>query len=387
MGVQGRLLRVLALCTLLLGGCASLLGGCATPPGQPADRIDARVLSAQSDNAFTSIQAAIDAAPEGQPWTILIGPGVFEERVIINKPGIRLVGSGKRNTTIAYARYAGEPVAPGSEETWGTFRTAVVEVLAPDVSLFDLTIENTYDYPADDKLPKGHPDKIRGTQAVALKIAEQADRTVLQRVTLLGYQDTLYSQSGRTYVLDSEIVGHVDFIFGAGNVLFEYTDVISRPRAHPMTFTGYVTAPSTLIEQEYGFTFLNCRLLREIGVPDNSVPLGRPWHPTTTFDDGRYANPNAIGKSTFINTFMDGHIAQVGWSSMGGTAKDGSRKRFMPLTDARFSEYGSYGPGAHSNSDRPQIPLEDLTKYNSKTVLNDWTPTMLSREAHRRLSK
>nr|MCP3863808.1 pectin esterase [Aestuariibacter sp.]MCP4375716.1 pectin esterase [bacterium]MCP4946399.1 pectin esterase [Aestuariibacter sp.] len=159
MGVQGRLLRMLALCAMLLGGCA-------TPPGQSVDRIDARVLSAQSDNAFTSIQAAIDAAPGGQPWTIFIGPGVFEERVIINKPGIRLVGSGKRNTTIAYARYAGEPVAPGSEETWGTFRTAVVEVLAPDVSLFDLTIENTYDYPADDKLPKGHPDKIRGTQAV-----------------------------------------------------------------------------------------------------------------------------------------------------------------------------------------------------------------------------
>ena len=142
MGVQGRLFRMQALCAMVLGGCAALLSGCATPPGQTVDRIDARVLSAQSDNAFTSIQAAIDAAPDGQPWTIFIGPGVFEERVIINKPDIRLVGSGKRNTTIAYARYAGEPVAPGSEETWGTFRTAVVEVLAPDVSLFDLTIEN-----------------------------------------------------------------------------------------------------------------------------------------------------------------------------------------------------------------------------------------------------
>ena len=201
----------------------------------------------------------------------------------------------------------------------------------------------------------------------------------------MGYQDTLYAESGRTYIADSEIFGHVDFIFGAGNVLFDYTDVISRPRAHPMTFTGYVTAPSTLIEQDYGFTFLNCRLLREIGVPNNSVPLGRPWHPTTTFADGRYANPNAIGKSTFINTFMDSHIAQVGWSSMGGTAKDGTRKQFMPLNDARFSEYGSYGPGAYNNADRPQLSDAELLHYIPGAVLNHWTPTTLSRAAHRQL--
>ncbi|TPV59038.1 pectin esterase [Aestuariibacter sp. GS-14] len=380
--IQGRIAGLLALLLLLAGGCGS-------QPRTQHERIDARVFATPGDGTYTSVQAAVDAAPNAQNWTIFIGPGVFEERVIINKPGIRLVGSGKRETKIAYTRYAGEPVTPGStsgsEETWGTFRTAVVEVLAPDVSLFDLTIENTYDYPADDKLPKGHPNKIRGTQAVALKIAEQADRTVLQRVALMGYQDTLYAESGRTYIADSEIFGHVDFIFGAGNVLFDYTDVISRPRAHPMTFTGYVTAPSTLIEQDYGFTFLNCRLLREIGVPNNSVPLGRPWHPTTTFADGRYANPNAIGKSTFINTFMDSHIAQVGWSSMGGTAKDGTRKQFMPLSDARFSEYGSYGPGAYNNADRPQLSDAELLHYTPGAVLNHWTPTTLSRAAHRQL--
>lgn len=373
---------IIALAILLSYGCTG------TAIQQQTDfAVNARVSNMNPGNmvadgpeivTYSTIQAAVDAAPKGVAgWTIFIAPGTYHERVVIEQAGIRLIGSGQANTRITYNRYAGQSVEPGSEETWGTFRTAVVEVLATDVSLFDLTIENIYDYPADDRLPKGHPDKIRGTQAVALKIAEDAERTVLQRVALLGYQDTLYVQGGRTYVTDSEIRGHVDFIFGNGNALFESVDIVSRPRAHPMTYTGYLTAPSTLLDQDYGFTFINCRLLRELDVPDNSVPLGRPWHPTTTFADGRYANPFAVGKSTFIETFMDAHIADVGWGSMGGTAKDGSRKRFDPIADARFSESGSYGPGAVISDARPQISLSKLADYEKHLILGNWQPSLL----------
>jgi len=371
--------------------------GCTSTREQTDFTVNARVSNTNPGNmvadgpevvTYSTIQAAVDAAPQGAAdWTIFIAPGHYHERVVIEREGIKLVGSGQDSTRITYNRYAGQPVEPGSDETWGTFRTAVVEVLAKDVGLFDLTIENTYDYPADDRLPKGHPDKIRGTQAVALKIAESADRTVLQRVTLLGYQDTLYVQGGRTYVTDSEIRGHVDFIFGNGNALFDTVDIVSRPRAHPMTFTGYLTAPSTLLDNDFGFTFINCRLLRELDVPDNSVPLGRPWHPTTTFADGRYANPFAVGKSTFINTFMDAHIANVGWGSMGGTAKDGSRKRFDPIDDARFSELGSYGPGAAINNARPQLSESELADYKKRTILAGWQPSLLPPSRYQALVK
>lgn len=371
--------------------------GCASTHEQADFTVNARVSNTNPGNmvadgpevvTYSTIQAAVDAAPQGAAdWTVVIAPGYYHERVVIERAGIKLVGGGQGNTRITFDRYAGQPVEPGSDETWGTFRTAVVEVLATDVGLFDLTIENTYDYPADDKLPKGHPDKIRGTQAVALKIAESADRTVLQRVELLGYQDTLYVQGGRTYVTDSDIRGHVDFIFGNGNALFESVDIVSRPRAHPMTFTGYLTAPSTLLDNDYGLTFINCRLLRELDVPDDSVPLGRPWHPTTNFADGRYANPFAVGKSTFINTFMDAHIANVGWGSMGGTAKDGSRKQFDPINDARFSEYGSYGPGALINDARPQLSENELADYKQRSILAGWQPSLLPPSRYQALVK
>ena len=382
---------------IVLGLFVLMAAGCAGTPQQIGFSVNARVSNTNPGNmvadgpevvTYSTIQAAVDAAPEkATSWTVVIAPGTYNERVVITQPGIRLIGAGEDKTRIAFMRYAGQSVSPGSDETWGTFRSAVVEIMAPDVSVFDLTIENTFDYLADDALPKDDPRRIYGAQAVALKIAGQADRTLLQRVSLLGYQDTLYADAGRTYMTGGEVRGNVDFIFGKGNMVFEAVDIISRPRAKPMGTTGYVTAPSTLLENDYGLTFINCRLLRELGVPDDSVPLGRPWHPTTTFDDGRYANPYAVGKSTFINTFMDAHIAIAGWGSMGGTAKDGSRIEFDPITGARFSESGSYGPGAVQNSQRPLLSKAELAQYTLANVLDGWQPSLLSIPVRNRLTR
>src|SRR5690606_26982978 len=100
-------------------------------------------------------------------------------------------------------------------------------------------------------------------------------------------------------------------------------DIISRVRGReftPNSVQGHITAPSTSIKQAWGLVFINSRLLREDGVPDNSVSLGRPWHPTKTFTDGRYADPEAIGSAIYINTWMDRHVREEGWASMAGTA-------------------------------------------------------------------
>lgn len=122
-----------------------------------------------------------------------------------------------------------------------------------------------------------------------------------------------------------------------------------------------------------GLTFLNCRLTRDQNVPDNAVPLGRPWHPTTQFLDGRYADPNAIGKSVFINSCMDAHITQDGWYAMSGTAKEGGRKSFVP-EDARFFEYQTQGAGALINAKLRQLNAEEIKKYIRDKILGDWHP-------------
>jgi pectinesterase len=322
---------------------------------------------------YVSVQLAIDAAPKNENnWRIAIFAGEYRERVEIERANVSLIGAGTENTRIVFGRYAGQKVSAGSDETWGTFRTATLEVNAKDVSISHLTIENSFDYPANELLDKGDQDKVGGQQAVALKVSEFADRSVFSNIRLLGYQDTLYVQGGRSYFKGGEIHGHVDFIFGNGDALFDGVDIISRARMQPKKITGFITAPSTLIDNEYGLTFIGCRLLREDGVPDNSVPLGRPWHPTTTFPYGRYANPFAVGKSVFIDTFMDAHITTNGWTTMGGTQKDGTRKQFDPLTEARFFEYKSFGPGAHINQQRPQLDKQQVKNYDLHKMTARW---------------
>ena len=362
------------LLVVLLAGCSSEKPERFLPESVTADAIVAS--TAIDETHYSSIQEAVNAAPQEGGWTIAVAPGEYYERVVIDKPGITLIGAGMDQTKIVFDRYAGKAVTRGSEEHWGTSRSATVEITRPGVHIANLTIENGFDFLTEDARESSDPVRVSGMQAVALKISEYTDKTFIENVALLGYQDTLYVRGGRSYFKGGEIRGNVDFIFGDGNAYFDTVSIYSRPRGKDMDITGYITAPSTLISDTFGLTFVNCKLLREEGVPDNSVPLGRPWHPTTTFDDGRYANPFAIGKAVFINTWMDAHITTTGWASMGGSTKEGGRKEFDPINDARFAEYGSSGPGYAINEQRPQLGVEKMDIYKRFNILNGWEPEL-----------
>ena len=330
-----------------------------------------------ADRHFDSLQSALDAAPAGgeSAYSIYLPAGIYEEKVLVEKHHIHLIGAGREQTVIRYGDYAGMPApdaSPDSGEKMGTFATATLTIEATDFRAENLTIENSFDFLATDALPKDHTDKISGTQAVALETGLNSDRSAFRNVRLLGYQDTLFVQGGRSYFLDSVIEGNVDFIFGAGQALFENSDIVTRPRGTERKTVGYVTAPSTDIGNAFGLVFLNCRLLKAAGVPVNSSPLGRPWHPTTTFADGRYADPDAIGATVFINTFMDDHITEDGWASMRGTSRDGSKSTVFTPKSARFFEFNSEGPGARVNSKRRQLTEDEAARYSKERILNGW---------------
>src|SRR5690606_23503702 len=94
----------------------------------------------------------------------------------------------------------------------------------------------------------------------------------------------------------------------------------------------------------------------------------------TTFPDGRYADPDAIGKAVFIRTYMDAHISAQGWSSMGGTARDGTKRQIFTPEESRFFEYQSTGPGAAVNAKRPQLTDEQAVEYSLDKIFKDWQP-------------
>lgn len=330
-----------------------------------------------TENTYHTIGAALEAAPAAaeEAHIIYIRNGHYREKLTVDKPNITLMGEDRDKTILTYDAYSGQKM-PGSDETWGTFRSATLTVLAPDFRASNLTIENGFDFLSNDALDKEATEKVRGTQAVALTIDGEADRSAFRDVKLSSYQDTLYVNRGRSYFLESVIEGNVDYIFGAGTAVFEQSDIVNRVRAREMETTGYVTAPSTNIKNPYGLVFLDCKLLKEDGVPAGSVPLGRPWHPTTTFADGRYADPNAIGASVFINTWMDDHIARDGWASMGGTARDGTKSAVFTPESSRFFEYKSRGPGASVNEKRRQLSEHQADDYTPEKILAGWKPQL-----------
>lgn len=334
------------------------------------------VVGGDSPHAFATIQAALEAAPkdESQLYRIRVSQGRYKEKLSITRSNLEIRGESTANTLIYFDAYAGNSRAYRADN-WGTPGSATVSINAANVHVADLTIENTFDFLSNDAL--GNTERITDSQAVALLLDSDSDKVSFSHVTLNGYQDTLFAHGQRAYFYQSTISGNVDFIFGQGNVVFDQSTIVSRPRNSTIAegdIHSYITAPSTNIAQEYGLTFLDCTLTREAGVPDQSITLGRPWHPTTTFPDGRYADPDAIGKAVFIRTYMDRHINTQGWSSMPGTAPDGTKSRIFTPEESRFFEYQSTGPGAVINVQRPQLTEEQAAQYSLKNIFVDWQP-------------
>lgn len=334
-------------------------------------RYDVVVSAAMDDGAKITnpIQAAIDAAPSGKKnYRIYIEPGNYYEKIIIAKPGIELIGAGQNATRIYYDAYAGQQSTEAGAtrgQIWGTTGAATLIVRATRVQLRNLTIENTFDFLLNDTRPQDDPQRIQHAQAPALHLDKGSDQFYAQDIRILGYQDTLFVNSGRSRFDKVFVAGNIDFIFGSGEAYFTASEIKTRQRAQTKSPHGYITAPSTNINQPFGFTFVDCRLTREENVPNHSVALGRPWHPTTQFSDGRYADPNAIGNAVFINTWMDAHIAEEAWHPMSGTGKTGDKILFSPA-DARFFEYNSTGPGAVINANRRQLTNEKAKIYLQK---------------------
>jgi pectinesterase len=325
---------------------------------------------------YPSLRAALQAVPNrraGTPWRILLKRGRHVDKLFIDLPDIHLIGEG-HDSVISYGAYAGQR-NPDTGKPYTTQGCATLTVRAPGFMAKNLRIENSYDYLFNDGLANDDPRRSNDPQAVALMLSKDSDRAYFENVVLHGHQDTLYVDVGRTVFNRCRILGGVDFIFGAGNALFENCDLVSRPRrkagVHPL---GYITAASTSIKQFYGLTFIRCRLLaenKEVG--PNTVSLGRPWHPAATFADGRYADPDAVGKVVYIDCEMGEHIIKdKPWWWMAGLQKNGPERTVFTAESARFFEYRSQG--APINAHRRQLSASEVTLYSREKILGGWQP-------------
>ena len=94
-----------------------------------------------------------------------------------------------------------------------------------------------------------------------------------------------------------KIYGTIDFIFGAGQVIFDKCHLIT---VYDKRIKSYVTAPSHSLKDDFGFFFNECVFQKEEEVEDNSTYLARPWR--------------EYGKAVFYNCNYFSHIKEEGFS-------------------------------------------------------------------------
>jgi pectinesterase len=315
---------------------------------------------------FATIAGALAAVPDKNPapFVIHIRDGHYHEKLNVDQPNVHFVGESRDATIISYDDSGDSRSADGAAlGTWGSYS---LSISAPGFHAGSLTIENSFDYPANAARADTDPAKVQNPQAVALMLAEGSDLAVFRDVTITGYQDSLFVNAGRSYFRHCRVSGHVDFIFGAGQAVFDECEIVSRNRANKNP-TGYVTAPSTPITAPYGFLFINSRFVKETpDVPAGSVHLGRPWHPQ--------ADLTAVGSAVFRNCYMDDHIGAEGYAPISARNAAGERIWFKLEPYSRFFEYASHGPGAIDSPERPVLTERTAVWYTPVNVLNGWTP-------------
>lgn len=321
------------------------------------------VTLGESLPSFHTIREAVAAAPPIGPYRVWIREGIYREKLDIVRADVHLYGAGREATIISWDD-TGSTLGSDSLEL-GTWGSATVTVRAPGFRAENMTIENSFDYPANAALPEDDPRRVEHMQAVALMTTGDSDRAVFRNVTIRGYQDTLFIDAGRQWFHGCRVEGHVDFIFGAGQAVFEQCDIISRNRSNKNP-TGYVTAPSTLESEAHGFLFLESRFLKEEGVPAASVRLGRPWHPN--------ANPLVNGSAVFMRCFMDDHIGPEGYAPISSVNADGERIWFEVDEQSRFFEFENHGPGALESDQRPRLTPARAKRFTPTAVLSGWKP-------------
>lgn len=281
---------------------------------------------------FKTIQEAVNSVPDNssETYRIHIKPGVYKEKIFIRKNNLEIYGEDPSETIIEYGDGARKLRDDGKTE-YGTFNSAVVLFAGSNITVKNITIENT-----------AGPGNIAG-QALAAYVA--ADRCSFYNCRFLGYQDTIFAgectdsamknlmlpdfftsskvniehQIIRNYFKDCYVAGDVDFIFGPNCCYFEGCEIYSRKRESEAC--SYITAASTPASQEYGLVFHNCKLTSDD--QKGSVYLGRPWR--------NYA------KTAFISCNMAQHIHPHGWHNWGRTSAEAL---------CGYVEYGCYGDGA-----------------------------------------
>jgi pectin methylesterase-like acyl-CoA thioesterase/pectate lyase len=244
----------------------------ATKAAAPPAGTTSLTVAADGTGDFDTVQGAIDFVPQNNTRRVVItvrrGAVTGIVYVRSNKPFITVRGEDREGSLLQYAN--------NNNLNPSTVGRAAFGVDAADFTLENLTLVNT--------TPSG------GSQAEAFRGNNQ--RITLNRVNLKSFQDTLLLQ-GTGFVTDSYIEGDVDFMWGAGAVFFQNSELkMLRSNAYYTQVRNGATVN--------GQVYVNCRLTAAPGVTGAYLTRIDP-------DDFPFS------QVVLINTQMDAHVRPDAW--------------------------------------------------------------------------
>ncbi|MCL2499444.1 MAG: pectinesterase family protein [Defluviitaleaceae bacterium] len=292
---------------------------------------------------YNTIQEAITAIPveKQKKYVIFIKPGIYNEKLHINKSNIILYGEDPANTIIKYD-------CSRSILKSNTSNTATCLIEADDIQIVNITFENTAGQYRD------------VGQAVA--VATQGDRISFYNCRFLAYTNTLFAglgnfkpeddgplNAGRQYYYKCFITGDFNIILGTAICFFEECKIECREDSTYFACVIAINAASRY--NKNGYVFYKCYINGHAKI---KTWLGQP-----------FSNHSSIA---YIKCNME-NIASEGWT-----------QRFLPelcfKNTARFIEFGTRGVDMSQRTEWSKTLPEDgnLFLYTKANVLLGWSP-------------
>lgn len=190
-----------------------------------------------------------------------------------------------------------------------------------------------------------------GSQAIAL--SAYGNDQGYYGCQLIGYQDTLLSETGNQVYAKCQIVGAVDFIFGQhARTWIDNSDLRVVAGGGAITANGRSSSSDT---SYYVINKCSVAAASSSTVGEGTVYLGRPW--------SEYARVD------FQRTILSDIINSAGWEEWSSSSPN--------TEDVTFEEYGNTGDGASGN--RASYATTLSSAITISTILGsdyaDWVDT------------
>jgi hypothetical protein len=319
-------------------------------------------------NDVKALLVAIEAAnkknaeKDSKPLYILIPDGFYDlgETVLTKITGhnIALIGQSMTGTVIQNK--------PDIKQE-GISKTAIFQNRGTNNYFQDLTLRNALDYYA------------AGAAGRAVTLQDKGQRTICNRVCMLSYQDTYYSDNDQSqhYIQDSEIHGTVDFICGDGDVWFERCKIVTEKRTSDGSGRNVIAAPKTS-KTPWGYIFNRCTVENIV----SNFEYARGWNGTphciwlhTTLLSPEKLNPTRFdyrGMNTVQNDFKE-------YGTVDAEGRDITPKtNQVTFTMSKKKQEGNVEIVTEHNSTRETILTDaQAERYTIGNVFGDWRPDKL----------